>query len=232
MRAGKPDLCTYEAFPPGTRPSAGARYSAGLNDGDFGAPLSQQNDDQIRELQAEIAQLKEHLFQTSISQSNPDSYGNGDIESLPTLARVASDSGSEGQATVTSPVISPHSLVFNQRPTRTYQGSSTLIQLFYDVGLPFTQANCRHPFITHQILTSSETDTPAPILSPNTLRRAPQTSRHSSWQDLLPGRRSKFKHRRCPSRSTPPAQGRHRCACIILPQSCRTYPQNCSRSYL
>ncbi|KAM7195654.1 hypothetical protein V8F20_007398 [Naviculisporaceae sp. PSN 640] len=133
VRAGKPDLCTYEAFPPGTRTSPGLRGPpTGFNEVDFGGAQSKQNDDQIRELQAEIAQLKDHLFQTTLSQSTAEVYG--DIEDLSTEVPVASDSGSDGQATVTSPVTTPNnSLSFIQKPTRLYHSSSTLLRMFYDI---------------------------------------------------------------------------------------------------
>ncbi|KAK4217795.1 hypothetical protein QBC37DRAFT_396370 [Rhypophila decipiens] len=121
VRAGKPDLCTYEAFPPGTKTSASTRSSVGPSDSDLGALPLQQNDDQIRELQAEIAQLKEHLFQTTISHHADVLFD-------------ASDSGSGSQATITSPIIAgSSSLEFTQTSNRAYHGTSTLLGLFFDI---------------------------------------------------------------------------------------------------
>ncbi|KAM7202055.1 hypothetical protein V8F33_003062 [Rhypophila sp. PSN 637] len=121
VRAGKPDLCTYEAFPPGTKTSASTRSSVGPSDSDLGALPLQQNDDQIRELQAEIAQLKEHLFQTTISHHADVLFD-------------ASDSGSGSQATITSPIIAgSSSLEFTQTSNRAYHGTSTLLRLFFDI---------------------------------------------------------------------------------------------------
>ena len=91
---------------------------------------SQHNDDRIRELQAEISQLKEHLFSTSISQG--PALGGYD-ETL--------DSESDGQRALTppAPIFNANPpLDISRRPARGTNHNSTLLQLFHEVRYPFS----------------------------------------------------------------------------------------------